>query len=162
LRQFSFDKGQLKAMVDLSNLNAAGWQLHTGAYPGQMSLRCTSHTVGLFNGASSEWIKFDIPSGKLTVSKVKPLPSVADMRITGFALTESGEVFASLYDRLAKRSGLFRLSFDSSELGSWDAVDGTVGPVSQNSSFELLGADGDGLIYTRNSDGTTYWSAIVK
>ena len=121
LRQFSFEKGQIRAMLDVSTLNSAGWTLIRGQYPGELSFRCNTKEVGLYNGRSNEWVEFDIAANKIRVSKVKPLPSPKLIRITGFALTETGDVFVSLHDRSSSppRSGLFRLEFDKAGLGSW-------------------------------------------
>ena len=165
LLQYSFDKGQTRAMLDASVLGSPGWKLSHGHYPGEVELRCSSSKVGLLNGASSEWVEFDIPSNKLKVSKIEPLPPIDQMRITGVALTDSGEVFVSLHDRSSKppRSGLFRLSFVGSDVGKWAPVEDTVGPFLQGAKVgQLLGTDGTNLIYTRDLDGTAYWSKFTK
>jgi hypothetical protein len=165
LRQYSFDKGQLRALLDISTLKPGGWKLIRGRYPGEISLRCTSQKVGLYNGGSGEWIEFDIAASRLRVTKVNPLPPPKTMRITGFALTEAGDVFASLHERSSSpaRSGLFRLGFDSAGLGSWIPVKNTLGPYLHGGPIErLLGTDGTDLIYTRDLDGAAYWSKFTK
>jgi len=165
LRQYSFAKGQTSAVLDASALNSPGWGLSHGQYPGEMDLRCTPKKVGLLNGASGEWVEFDIASNKLKVSKIEPLPPINQMRITGFALTESGDVFISLHDRASQppRSGLFHLKFDDSGLGKWVPVKDTVGPFTRGAKVgQLLGTDGTDLIYTRDFDGTAYWSKYSK
>jgi hypothetical protein len=165
LRQYSFEKGQIRATLDTSVLNSVGWTLDRGEYPGQISLRCTSQKVGLYNGRSSEWVEFDIPTNTLKVSKVEPLPPPKELRITGFALTESGEVFVSLHDRSSQppHSGLFRLSFVGSDAGKWLPIQDTVGPFLHGAKVgQLLGTDGTDLIYTRDLDATAYWSKIAK
>ncbi len=165
LRQYSFEKGQIRAVLDASALGSPGWKLSHGHYPGEVVLRCTADKVGLLNGASSEWVEFDIPGNKLKVSKIEPLPPINEMRITGFALTESGQVFISLHDRSSQppRSGLFRLSFTDSDAGKWIPVQDTVGPFLHGAKVgQLLGTDGTDLIYTRDLDGTAYWSKIAK
>lgn len=165
LRQYSLDKGQLRATLDVSTLNSAGWTLTQGRYPGEISLRCNSQKVGLYNGRSGEWVEFDFAANRLKVAKVNPLPSPKEIRITGFALTEAGDVFVSLHDRssLPPRSGIFRLEFDSTGLGSWVPVKNTVGPYLHGGPIErLLGADGTDLVYTRDLDGVAYWSKFAR
>lgn len=165
LRQYSFDKGELSAMLDVSSLNSDGWKLKEGRYPGEISLRCTSSKVGLLNGASSEFVEFDLAANKLKVSKVEPLPPPEEVRITGFALTESGDVFVSLHDHSTtpSRSGLFKLSFDKSDVGAWVPVDNTVGRYLHGAKVDqLLGADGSDLVYTRDLGGSAYWSKFTK
>lgn len=164
LRQYNFDKGQLQAMLDRFSLHSP-WSLTRGRYPGEMSLRCTSHMVGLYNGAAGEFVEYDISTNTLKVSKVEPLPPPKELRITGFALTESGEVFASMHDRSKNPplSGLFRLKFNGSGLGSWVPVQGSIGPYLHGAPLgQLLGTDGTELIYTRDLDATAYWSRITK
>lgn len=165
LRQYSFDKGQIRSMLDATTLSVHGWKLSHGQYPGEISLRCNSKKVGLLNGGSSEWVEFDLSTNKLTVSKVEPLPSIKEMRITGVALTGAGDVFVSLHDRLSKppHSGLFRLTFDNTGVGHWTAVENTLGPYLHGAAVgQLLGADDNELVYTRDFDGTAYWSKYTK
>jgi hypothetical protein len=164
LRQYSFDKGQLRAMADKSTLNSSGWSLDRGRYPGDISLRCTSREVGLYNGSSGEWVQFDIAADKLRVEKVDPLPQPKEMRITGFALTEAGDVFVSLHGSSSDppRSGLFRLEFNGAGVGLWVPVKNTVAAYLHGPIERLLGTDGTDLIYTRDFDGTAYWSQITK
>lgn len=165
LRQYSFDKGQLRAMADKATLNPSGWVLDHGRYSGEISLACNSQEVGLYNGGSGEWLEFGFGTGKLKVAKVDPLPSPKTMRITGFAMSEAGEVFVSLHDRSSSppRSGLFRLEFNSVGKGTWVPVNNTVGPYLHGGPIErLLGADGPDLVYTRDLDGIAYWSKYTK
>jgi hypothetical protein len=164
LRQYSFDKGQLRAMADKSILNFSGWTLARGRYPGEISFRCTSRKVGLFNGASGDWLEFDIATDKLNVAKIDPLPPPKEMQITGFALTEAGDVFVSLHDSSSDppRSGLFWLEFDKAGAGSWVPVKNTIGAYLHGPIERLLGTDGTNLIYTRDFDGTAYWSKFTK
>jgi hypothetical protein len=165
LRQFSFESGGVRAMLDISTLNSAGWTLPHGRYPGEISLRCNSQKVGLYNGASNEWLEFDFSANKLRVARVNPLPSPKTMRITGFAMTEAGDVFVSLHDTSSAtpRSGLFRLEFDSAGLGSWIPVANTIGPYLRGGPMErLLGADGNDLVYTGDLEGAAYWSKYAK
>lgn len=164
LRQYSFDKGQLQAMLNRFSLHSP-WSLTHGRYPGEMSLRCSSHTVGLYNGAAGEFVEYDIPTNTLKISKVDPLPSPREIRITGFALTDSGDAFVSLYDRSKSPplSGLFRLKLSSSGVGSWAPLKDTIGPYLHGAPVgHLLGTDGTELIYTRDVDATAYWSQISK
>ena len=130
LRQYSFEKGQLRAVLDKSTLDSSAWRLMRGRYPGEVNMRCNSQEVGLFNGARSEWIQFNFATNAVRVSKVAPLPATNHLRITGFALTDSGEVVISWHDRLSHspRSGIFSLTFDSSGAGSWVPVENSVGP----------------------------------
>lgn len=159
LRHYSFEKGQLSALLDVGL--ERGWILSRGRYPGEISFRCNANTIVLHNAASSELIEFDLRSNLLRVTKVAPLPPPPEFHITGFALTDSGELFASLHDRSRKPaiSGLFRLSRDGKDGAKWVPVDGTMGSYLHDSPIErLMGADGDDLVYTSLKDGKMFWS----
>jgi hypothetical protein len=126
--------------------------------------RCNSQRLGLYNGASGEWLEFNFSTNKLVVAKVTPLPSPKEIRIRGFAMTDSGDVFASLADRSTKpaRVGLFHLEFDSKGLGSWVPVESTIAPYLKGPMDVLLGTEGEELVYTRDLSGTAYWSKFTK
>lgn len=164
LRQFSFEKGQIRAILDVSKLNSAGWTLTRGRYTGEISLRCNSQKLVLYNAGSGELLEFDFSTNKLKVDKIKPLPSPEEMRIRGFAMTDSGDVFVSLVDRntTPARVGLFRLEFDENGLGSWVPVKNTIADYLHGPIDMLLGSDGASLVYTRDFDGVAYWSKFAK
>jgi hypothetical protein len=161
LRQYSFEKGQIRALLDTSGLNS-GWELERGRYPGEISLRCNSKTLVLYNGQSADPVELDLHSNAVKVTKIPALPSAQEFRITGFALTESGDIFASFKDLSAKSasSGLFRINRGNAGDAKWAALDGTVGPYLHGSPIErLLGTDGDDIVHTRLKDGN---SVLVK
>ncbi len=166
LREYDFEKGQVKALLAKSELNPWGWTLSEGRYPEEFYLRCAGSKVGLYNGASSEWIEYDKSAQKLKIAKVAPLPPPSDVRIRGFALTESGQVFASMHYRTRNpvMSGLFKLEFGNDGVGHWMVVKGTFQPFRDGIGVgQLLGTDGTELIYTRGPEATTaYWSKIAK
>ncbi|MGC2694618.1 MAG: hypothetical protein WA738_02395 [Candidatus Angelobacter sp.] len=164
LREYSFEKGQLHAMLDTTALDPEGWLLDLGRYPGDINLRCNAKTVALYNGGSGDLIELDLRSRTMKVTKVAPLPPPTEFTISGFALTESGEIFAGFHDRTQKPqkpaiSGLFRLSRDTAGGAKWVPVEGTVGPYLHGSPIQrLLGADGDDLVYSSLKDGRMFWS----
>ncbi len=122
----------------------------------------------VYNSTSSDLIEVDTKTGAMKTTKVAELPSfdIKEFYINGFALTESGEMFASYVDRRQKpvTSGLFHLVRDrSNNTAKWVAVEGTVGRYvhGPNDALiqRLLGADGDDLVYTKHvMDGKLYWS----
>jgi hypothetical protein len=164
LRQYSFDKGQLRAVLNTTSLNSSGWTLTRGRYPGDIAFRCNGSKVALLNSRSNEWVEFDTTTNQLSVSKLEPLPPPKQVQVSGFALTEAGDVFVSLHDTSGDppRSGLFRLEFDGVGVGSWVPVKNTIGAYLHGPVDRLLGADGSDLIYTRDLNGTAYWSRITR
>jgi hypothetical protein len=163
VRQFSFDKGQLKAFLFTKDLDP-GWFFLDGRYPGEVTLRCNTKGLVIYNGQSSELVRVDLFDDAVTVTKVAPLPPISQLRITGFALTESGDIFASFHERKnPPMSGLFKLSFNGDGGASWTPVAGTLGPYRRGSPIErLMGAEGDDLVHTRDVDGKMYWSKHGK
>jgi hypothetical protein len=168
LRQYSFEKGQLQAILDTSALPDALssrdlWRLSQGRYLGELNLRCNSTTAVLYNAGTGDLVEYDLQRNKLTVSKVAALPAERTFRITGFALTDRGEMYASFHDASNPKaivSGLFHLEPDStSSRYKWVAVPGTVGIYLQDSPIQKLwGADGNKLVFSRLKDGRLYWT----
>ena len=83
----------------------------------------------------------------MTVSKVAALPAERTFHITGFALTDSGEIFASFHDAANPKavvSGLFHLERGSAGgRYKWVAVPGTLGVYLKDSPIhQLWGAVG--------------------
>jgi len=166
LRQYSFDKGRLQAVLVTSALPDAQtsrdtWRLSRGRYPGLISLRCNSKMVVLYNGGTGDLVEYDLQKNQMTVNKVAALPADRTFHITGFALTESGEMFASFHDAANPKavvSGLFHLEPDSAPSRyKWVAVPRTVGVYLKDSPIhQLWGADGDKLVFSRLKDGRLY------
>jgi len=80
----------------------------------------------------------------MTVSKVAALPAERTFHITGFALTDSGEIFAGFHDAANPKavvSGLFHLERGSAGgRYKWVAVPGTLGVYLKDSPFTSCGA----------------------
>src|SRR5215467_2569556 len=167
LRQYSFEKGRLKSMLDPSTLPDGQafretWRPAQGRYLGEVSLRCNSQTVVLYHGGTGDLVEFDLKENSMQLTKVTALPGHKTFHIMGFALTESGDIFASFHDASnlkAPVSGLFRLRRDNSGGAKWVAVPGTAGLYLKDSPIQKLwGADGDSLVYSRLNDGRLYWT----
>jgi hypothetical protein len=171
LRHYSFEKGQLHALLNITALpdyaaNLQGWHFARGL-PHEVNLRCNSKEIVLYNVRSGDLVELDSATSTTTITKVPLFPATCPtFCITGFALTESGELFASFIDRTKRGtslSGLFRLSRGKAGTAQWVAVPGTVGVYLKQSPIqELWGADGDTLVYSRQRDGNLYWSKPVN
>ncbi|HSE48385.1 MAG TPA: hypothetical protein VLA96_04175 [Terriglobales bacterium] len=164
LRQFSFEKGQLQAMLPLSSLDRK-WRLPAGRYPEEVIMRCNASRVVIYNGNASQWVQYVFHTKALSLRQVEALPPTSKMRISGFAMTDDGDVFASFHQRAnaVPMSGLFQLTFEGVGDGQWTPVPGTRGPYLRGSPIErLLGANGNSLVHTRARDGEVYWSNYSK
>src|SRR5262249_58873259 len=107
-----------------------------------MNLRCKSKIVVLYNAATGDLVEYDLQKNQMTISKVAALPTARTFQITGFALTDSGEMFASFYGAAnlkAVVSGLFHLERVSASGGyKWGAGAGTGGLYLQGSPIPPL------------------------
>jgi hypothetical protein len=170
LRHYDFDKGQVQSLLNAATLpdyssTSEGWIFYSGM-PNEVDLRCNSKTAVLFNMKSGDLVEVDLKSNAMKITKVSlPPDSSPNFLITGFALTQSGEVFASFLDRReihSTLSGLFRLNRESATTAKWVAVPGTVGLYLEDSALQsLLGADGDNLVFARQRDGRLYWAKVA-
>jgi hypothetical protein len=161
LREFAFGKGQLKAFLDTSKMDT-NWALLQGRYPGEVSLRCSPKKVVVYHAATGDLAEFDLKSNSFQLTKVSGIQSApAQSHVTGFALTDSGDLFASVLDMSQKpfTSSLFKLRRDEPGRATWIPVVGVAGPYLHGSPIErLLGTEGDDLVYTNAKDGRAYWS----
>lgn len=167
LRHYSFEKGQLQALLNVTTLPDYAathnqWRFDRGnAY--DVSLRCNSRSLVLYNAPSGDLIELDLKTTAMTVTKVPLFPAQCPtFCITGFTLTDSGEMFASFLDnrkRGTPLSGLFRLTHTKPGTAEWVAVSGTLGIYLKDSPIhKLWGSDGDNVVYSQQRDGRLYWS----
>jgi hypothetical protein len=141
----------------------------------ELTMQCRGTKLGLYEGASDEWIEYDAGDSKPTRwklpkmshrfaqydsnGKMLPVP-VRETFITGVAMLDSGDVYASFVHRnrqgLAPATvGLFRLQ-KAADHATWLLIDGTEGSYAEQGKFQALcGTDGKNLVYSRM--GELHW-----
>jgi len=146
----------------------------------ELTMQCRGTTLGIYEGASDEWIEYDSANSKLTRWKLLPLwhhqfanydssgnllhLPVHPTFITGVVMLDSGEVYASFVhqarDGSAKETmGLFRLQ-KANDLSIWVPIDGTLGSYGEEGKFEeLCGTDGKNLVYSRFGEHHWFFSS---
>jgi hypothetical protein len=148
-----------------------------------LTMRCAGKLLGIYEGASDEWIEYDLARGELSRwqlpkqdhpwgeydddGKILPI-SYRRTRISGVAMLDSGDVYAS-FVRLVKDSppmgiqvGLYRLK-KTGDRGDWIAVPGTLGPDDLPGAFDQLnGTDGVHLVYSRFGEHTWSFSSAPQ
>lgn len=146
----------------------------------ELTMQCRGTTLGIYEGASDEWIEYDAANSKLTRWKLPPMwhhqfahyDSSGNMLpfpvhptfITGIAMLDSGDVYASFVHQARDGSaqatvGLFRLQ-KTAEEPTWALVDGTLGTYGQQGKFdELCGTDGKNLVYSRFGEHHWFFSS---
>jgi hypothetical protein len=161
LRQFSFAKGEVRALLDLRSFES-GTPIDTEA----MSLFCNTNTIGVFltstRASIHEWVEFDINKSSITTWE---LPNLREKRkFNGFAFTSSGQLFAALHDYSSPQptSGLFTLGKQKDGQATWVPIGGTFESLKGDAILELLGSENDELVYAAlHGDKTiVLWSHV--
>lgn len=120
-----------------------------GRYPGDVMMTCSDGVVDFYHGPTGAFFEYDADT-QVTLRWDLPEPLDTSLHTNGFAVTRSGEVFASVLSVNTKneieRIALYRMVLKDSE-AKWVEVPGT-SSLYRNSRFGvLLGADGDDLIF---------------
>ena len=169
LREYRLsDAKMLRAVLDAATFPK--WPLAVeGRGTKDFFLQCAHDKVGMYAGATDEWIQYDVSKGELKRWKLPKLTHhwvfndkngriipnpVERTEITGLAMLDSGEVYASFIHYFRgqpkERSfGLFKLQASDRE-AHWHAVEGTLSLGDHEGDFlQLHGADGKQLVYSR-------------
>ncbi|MGA8429948.1 MAG: hypothetical protein WB729_09010 [Candidatus Sulfotelmatobacter sp.] len=163
LRQFSFARGQLRAVLDMASVES-GMPMDTEA----MSLFCNSNTVGMLldsaRASIHKWIELDVNTAKISTWQ---LPALREKRkINGLAFTAGGRLFATVHDYSSQEavSALFTVEKQKDGLAAWVPVKGTFGSLAAQDVpiWELLGSEDNDLVYTaeRNNKTVVLWSHV--
>lgn len=143
LREFDVTGAERRQAIN-RNL-AAGLKTHS---PAHLSLRCTRDKVVLFLQGAGKLFLYDTVSNSLSSWSVARIPD--NQQITGLAVTDSGEIFASITDWTTQR--LFRLR-RTGQTANWDQVGEPLGKGS------LLGASGDELVILQKPEYQAIWKS---
>jgi hypothetical protein len=164
LREFSFEGGLLNSLVDGNTLPrnvGSGGRWHD-----DVGLRCNNNTVALYLGSAGELIEHDVRKPDSLVRW--KLPAVPEkMSVTGYALTSSGEFFASVKnegERDKVTAGIFHLEKGTVPNTRWIGVDNSAMQRTRREYRDLtiLGVDGDALVHISDPmKGLVGWSEIT-
>lgn len=163
LREFSFEGGLLDSLVDGNTLPrdfATGGRWHD-----DVGLRCNNNTVALYLGSAGELIEHDVRKPDSLVRW--KLPAVPEkMRVTGYALTNSGDFFASVKnegERDKVTAGIFHLEKGTAPNTRWVGVENSAMQRTRHEYRDLtvLGVDGNALVHISDPmEGLVGWSEI--
>jgi hypothetical protein len=159
LREYSFEKGQLRSALDRTTVRPPKG-IPVGGARQEVQLRCNAQKVVLINGASGELVQYDLSSSQVGRWGIAPLPGAADFKnITGAALTDSGKIYVSTYDAPGQDSLTRILQLIPNTSGMTDWITVTAAPKSD--FLFLLGSDGEDLVYARGPNKPTlFWSEV--
>jgi hypothetical protein len=170
LRNYSFTQGLLRSYVSSRSIKVPAGGVVVGVSP--YWLRCSGAKVVAYVGGGREYLQLNVANNTLDRFPVKQMPG--DMVVTGFALTGTGHVYASLNvtgDGTLGLRGLFELKYDApAKQVQWVPVQSTVTnfqswqKVQQGAFLDLVGTDGTNLIYSRfHQTKTLLWAKpIIK
>jgi hypothetical protein len=155
LREYSFDKGELRSALDRATVHPPKGVPLDGV-KGSFQMRCTSGKVFLVSGPTNELMEYDLSASKLTRWPITPLAE--GFYINGAAVTDSGEIYVSvLRPGQNARTGMLHLHLNSSGTVDWTPL--TIVPPNNGDFFLLLGSDGESLVYSRGRAAPTlFWS----
>jgi hypothetical protein len=173
VRQYSFEKGLLhgylsRGLVDFREEGASGG----GEGLSGTFLVCGKDRVVGFLNETTEYFEIDPLKESVTRWKMPKVPP-PEGRVTGLAITDSGRVYASLFqvpdDTDVKTHGLFELRAEpGAATGKWALVEGTlnsqprVEDAPKGSFFRLWGADRDQLVIRRLFGADMEWLRVVQ
>jgi hypothetical protein len=182
LREYRLADGKMVASA-LERTTFAHWP--RPAFSGHdfpdLMMRCSGRVLGIYEGASDEWIEYDLTTNKLSRwklpkrdhpwaeqdkdGKILPKPNV-QTKVSGIAMLDSGDVYASFrqytVDTNQVRVGLYRLE-KVADHGNWVPIDGTVGPANEAGAVDHLnGTDGKHLVYSRFGERGWFFSSAPQ
>jgi hypothetical protein len=182
LREYRLVDGKMVSST-LERTTVAPWASPSLSQRPDVMMQCRAKILGLYEGTRDQWIEYDLARGELSRwqlpkqdhpwaeyddnGKILPI-SYRRTRITGVAMLDSGDVYAS-FVHLVKDSppmeiqvGLYRLK-KNGDGGDWIAVPGTLGANDQPGAFDQLnGTDGVHLVYSRFGEHTWFFSPAPR
>lgn len=172
VQQYSFEAGSLNSYLSRESVALRAHAVAAGGGPNGSFLVCGKHQISLYLNQTNEYIQIDVDTRSLQRWKMDMGP-LAQARVTGFAVTENGRVYASLYevqpesDR--KTRGLFELRAEPGKAtAKWVVVTGTLNShregetVAKDTFWRLWGAEGDDLIIGQQYDAEFSWVRVVR
>jgi hypothetical protein len=153
LRHFDFVRGEIGATLQRDLVR---WDFLGG--PHHAFLACNAKSVGLYLPADSLWFEADADGHSSSVRRMPPLG--AHTLVTGAAFTAAGGFFLTLQSPRLGTHGLFQLQKTDATHASFSGISMWTGDSTSQPIVQLLGSDGQNLVYIRNrTDSTVYWSA---
>lgn len=154
LREYSFEKGELRTALDRATVRPPRGVPVTGAH-NDAYLQCAPGKVVLVLGSTNELLQYNLTKSTLVRSPIATLPE--GFYMTGAAVTHSGEVFASTFRPGSNAlTGMLHLHVNSAGAAQWTSLS-TI--PSGNQFFLLLGSDGEDLVYSRGRRSpAVFWS----
>jgi len=161
LREYSFEKGELRSALDRATVRPPRGVPVDGSPAEEFQMRCGFGKAVLVNGATRELIEYHFSASQLNRWPMNIQPE--GYQVNGAALTESGDVYLSACrcGRPKSMTGMFYLRLVSAGTAEWVPLVVTPATVAphEDGIFHLLGNDGADLVYSRDlRSSTIFWS----
>ena len=171
VRQYSFEKGLLRSYLPRESIALRKHAMVGGGGPNGSFLVCGENQISLYLNQTNEYIQINTDTQTLQRWKMDMAP-LAQAKVTGFAVTENGRVYASLYELQPaserKTHGLFELRAEpEKEIATWVAVTGTLNShregeaVAKGTFWRLWGTEGNDLIIGQQYDAEFSWVRVI-
>lgn len=163
LREYSFEKGELRSALDRATVNPPKG-VPVGGAKNEFQMKCNTQKVVLISGPTRELMEYDLSSSHLHRRQMAPLPDDIDITgITGAALTDSGEIYVSTHDGPNVKALTRILKLQPSPSGTTADWVPIVTIPSERRWIVLMGSEGESLVYSRGRrEPTLFWSEIDK
>jgi hypothetical protein len=171
VRQYSFEKGLLSSYLPRESIALRKHAMVGGGGPNGSFLVCGENQISFYLNQTNEYIQINPDTQTLQRWKMDMAP-LAQAKVTGFAVTENGRVYASLYElepaSERKTHGLFELRAEpEKEIATWVAVTGTLNShregeaVAKGTFWRLWGAEGNDLIIGQQYGAEFSWVRVI-
>lgn len=162
-RHYDFNRGLLGSYVPRSAFHSRLQPAMTGGPGREAYFACDADKLVLYSGMANVYVEINFSDASIRQWKVDR--STTSLPIWGFALTDSGDLYGSLFDLGSPSGGdgLYYLQHDDA-VGTvaWTHVGVVAAGSSAMANFgPLFGAEGDMLVYAGKDDASTlYWATV--
>ena len=172
VRQYSFEKGLLSSYLPRESVALQTHAMVGGGGPNGSFVDCGENQISLYLNQTNEYIQINRDTQTLQRWTMDMAP-LAQAKVTGFAVTENGRVYASLYElepaSERKTRGLFELRAEPGKgIAKWVAITGTLNShregeaVAKGTFWRLWGAEGNDLIIGQQFDAEFSWVRVIR
>jgi len=173
LREYVFGQGLIRGVLPRNSVALQPNGIAAGPGSHGNYLDCKKDRVRLYITQTNEYVEINENSAEILRWKMD-MSAFPDGSVTGFAVTDDGRVFASIYfdmgdEQQTIQRGLYEIkTITGNPIGRWLAVRGTAsanplqGSAPQWTFWKLWGADGKNLVANLAKSGDLAWIKVLN